>query len=164
MEIAIEDEYIVYLKHRPVKNAFGLVDHWYYDVPKMDLEVHMGAYLQGTHLKSGTTKESHTYSEIKMCRECVDKLLKDTVELTQVFYYPIINCETLASIKFCEFGVSVQALFITAITISFFISLVNIKFVIFMLIFIILYLIYSKYTYSKTYNQECVHLEKKEKL
>lgn len=160
MDTEMINEYLVLLKHRPVKNAFGLFDHWFYDIPGMDLEVHMGAYAQGTHLKSGVTKNSHVYSEVKMCRECVDKLLKNTVDLTNVFYYPIINCETLASINFCSIGVSAQALFIVSMVITFFISFINVLFVYFTLILLVLYFIYSKFTYSRTYYQSCSHIKK----
>lgn len=154
-----DKQYDVLLKHRPLKNTLGIIDHWFVEVVDFNLEIHMGNYSKGTHLPSNSTNHAHTFLKIKMCKDCVDHLLRHTVELDSVFYYPIINCETLASKNCCVIGISVQTVFITSIII--FACLSIFKFYLFYvaLVLLIVFIIYSKYIYCITFHRICKHLK-----
>jgi hypothetical protein len=153
-----DEQIVVYLKHRPIKATLGAVDHWFFDIPTFDLEIHPGDYGGGTHLKSGTTKEAHTYKEITMCNSCVDHLMKISLHLKRVFYYPFINCETLVSHDYCSFFVSTQLISLTIIVVSALLLVFNLYLFIFIVITIIFYLLFSKYTYSTTIKSNCEHV------
>lgn len=149
------------IKHRPMKNTLGIFDHWFLESESPKLEIHMGNYAGGTHRCIGNTKNSHTYSVIYLCEDCNNKILKNTSELERVFYFPFINCETLASVNFGILGFSVQVLFaitfLLCLLIGAFYKTLYLYFSIFILI---VYLVYSKYTYShKHLSQVCKHIE-----
>lgn len=151
-------EFVIYLKHRAIKHSFGLFDHWFIDVPDKNLEIHPGNYEFGTHLTSGTTKNAHIYCTKTVCMKCLDHILKDTVDLKYLFYYPFINCETLASHHFTNMAISTQLILLSVVVISFTLGLFNVIFFYIMVLFIIIYLLYSKYLYSTSKNYTCLHL------
>lgn len=152
------DSFDVYLKHRPIKGTLGLIDHWYFDIPALDMEIHPGEYGKGTHLPSNSTKGAHTYQEVTMCKKCVDKLSRTSVFLNQIFYYPFINCETLVSHGYCTTMVSTQLLALIAIAVSALLIVVNLALAVFILFVIIVYFMFSKYTYSVTIKSKCNHV------
>lgn len=149
----------MYLKHRPTSATLGIVDHWFFDIPALNLEIHPGDYGHGTHLKSGQTKGAHTYKELTVCEACLNSLVKTSVYLNQVFYYPFINCETLVSHDYCTSIVSTQLIAITIIVVASLLLVLNIFLVAFIIVTIILYLLFSKYTYSVTLKARCKHVD-----
>lgn len=151
---------LVELKHRPIKRIFGLVDHWYVNIPSQNLEVHMGGYDPGTHLTSGTTKGGHVYSTVEMCSECLECLLKSTFDLKPVLYYPFINCETLIATNFFNVAVSSQVVLLTAAISCVLIGLFKPTFIYIALLLFVIYFAYSKYTYSHTWFQKCAHVQR----
>lgn len=157
--MANKDAFVVYLKHRPTQATLGIVDHWFFDIPALNLEIHPGDYGHGTHLKSGQTKEAHTYKELVVCEDCLNRLVKTSVHLNQVFYYPFINCETLVSHDYCTSIVSTQLIAITIIVVASLLIVLNLFLVVFIILTVIFYLLFSKYTYSVTLKAHCKHVD-----
>lgn len=152
------DSFLVYLKHRPTRATLGIIDHWFFDIPGLNMEIHPGDYGRGTHLTSGTTKEAHTYKEIEMCRCCVDRLVKTSVYLNKIFYYPFINCETLVSHDHCTTRISTQLIALTILVVASLLLVFNIFLLFFIILTVIVYLLFSKYTYSVTIKSKCDHV------
>jgi hypothetical protein len=146
------------LRHRAINHLFGLVDHWFIEIKSMDLEIHMGNYHPSTHLPAGTTQGAHTYAQIFMCPSCINTIVKTTIDLREIFYYPFINCETLVNKHFCEVAISTQTVLITIAAISAILAICKPFFIYVLLIIVIIYFAYSKYTYSHTCIQKCVHI------
>jgi hypothetical protein len=157
--MANKDAYVVYLKHRPTRPTLGIIDHWFFDIPALNLEIHPGDYGHGTHLKSGDTKGAHTYKELTMCDVCLNRLVQRSVYLNQVFYYPFINCETLVSHDYCTSIVSTQLIAITIILVASLLLIFNLFLAAFIIITIIFYFLFSKYTYSTTIKAHCKHVD-----
>jgi hypothetical protein len=149
---------IVYVKHRAIKPSFGVFDHWFFDIPDKDLEIHPGNYKFGTHLKHGTTKNAHIYMELALCEECLNRLLRHTLSLYEVFYYPFINCETLTACHARLFPVSMQVLLGTGIIISAVGMIFNFNYLYLVLLLVIVYLVYTKYLYSTMSKVSCGHI------
>jgi len=150
--------FTVLMKHKPLKLSLGLIDHWFVDIPQLNMEIHMGNYSKGTHLTSGTTKNAHTFMDIKLCSDCTDRLVKNTIELTDIFYYPIINCETLIASNFCIIRASTQTIFYTAIVVTLIASIFKPSLIILALVILLIFVIYSKFLYCRTYSKACLHL------
>lgn len=150
---------VVYLKHRPTRPTLGIIDHWFFDIPSLNLEIHPGDYGRGTHLTSGYTKGAHTYKEITVCEDCLNKLVKTSLHLNKVFYYPFINCETLVSHDYCTSIVSTQLIAITIIVVASLLIVFNLFLVVCIILTIIIYLLFSKYTYSVTIKAHCKHVD-----
>ena len=157
--MANKETFIVYLKHRPTRATLGIVDHWFFDIPALNLEIHPGDYGHGTHLKSGQTKGAHVYKELTICEICLNRLVKTSVYLNQVFYYPFINCETLVSHDYCTSIVSTQLIAITIIVVASLLLVFNLFLVAFIILTVIFYLLFSKYTYSVTFKARCKHVD-----
>jgi len=151
------DFYAVYLKHRAVKRVLGLVDHWFIDIPSRNLELHMGFYEMGTHLSSGATQCAHNYVTKYMCDECIDNIIGTSFRVPGIFYYPFINCETLAVRQFNYLALSTQTVLLSAVLGTFILAIISRKFVYLFLLVIIVYLIYSKYLYSVSKTKYCKH-------
>jgi hypothetical protein len=156
--MANKEAFVVYLKHRPTAPTLGIVDHWFFDIPALNLEIHPGDYGHGTHLESGHTKGAHTYKEIILCEACLNRLVKTSVHLNRVFYYPFINCETLVSHDYCTSIVSTQLIAITIIVVASLLITINLFLGVFVVLTIIFYLLLSKYTYSFTSKSNCKHV------
>ena len=145
------------LEKHLISRKYGLYDHYFlvYD----NIEHHLGEYDLGNILPLGTTVGSHCTEKYLMCKSCfedfkyklcckVDRVLFNT-------WYPLVNCETLSmgvgiSIIICLVGTvfSISQLLMRNYMIAFIIILIT----------IIVYLMYSKYQYSKCSVGECAHI------
>jgi hypothetical protein len=152
------NEITIYLKHRRIKQSLGIFEHWFIDIPSKDIEIHPGLYNLGTHLKHGTTKNALNYLEYTICENCFKCLVKSTFNLADVFYYPIINCESLTSYYCDTFPISAQLLFALAIVTALFLVFLNKLFIFVAILLFIGYLLYQNYISSRTYKKECNHL------
>lgn len=148
----------VLVKHRRIKASFGLYEHWFYDVPSIQVEIHPGLYRKGTHLQHGTTKNSLTYMKIDLCNECFTKFAKLTCNMADMFYYPVINCETLASFSIGGFPLSIQMIATFAFLVTGVFIIIDKKFLYLMILLLIVYLFYLNYLSTVTYTKKCKHL------
>lgn len=147
---------IVEIHCRASKQSFGLIDHYFIVID--NLEYHLGFYRSGRVLPKGTTKGSHVVYERQICKHCYDNIhfdIKFREDCRLFSYYPLLNCETLVT------GISLQSLAFFAIP---FIGLFLIRgcFMYALIVFLItiLYLLaLSKYNYSRTRKQACLHIK-----
>lgn len=110
----------VYIYSKSLSNTCRLLTHFYFTIPKLDLEIHPGQFFSGTHHKLGTFKKhSVIVGEKVMCETCVDELLRDSRNLTDAWYYPVINCESLTRGLLYKNPISIQTILLT-IVITFF--------------------------------------------
>lgn len=153
---------VIELRCQATKKSLGLFDHYFYVID--DQEVHMGVYRKGKILPKNTTKGSHISTYYEICKVCYDKiylnlLSKEDVRLFST-YFPMLNCESLCT------GFSIQSALVLAI--PFIVGLVMkglyLWAIILFLTAIIVLLMNSKYTFSRTNEKKCSHLEASTKL
>lgn len=151
--------YAVIVCSKSIRNTLGLVRHFFLQIPHLDLEIHCGDYKYGTHHNLGFTKHYEQLWSVDLCRKCMDRVYDESIQLFNFWYYPIVNCETLARGLITGIPVSFQTLIIA----GFFISALSIfnsyKWISIVVIFFIILLLVNN-LYKGTYNQECKHFVK----
>lgn len=150
-----QQQHIVDIYCRALRHTFGLIDHYFLQID--DTEYHLGYYAKGNVLPAGTTKGAHHVVHKRLCDVCFSKIKSDyrLNEDKRLFtYYPMINCETLAT------GISVQSLAFLVLPFAIF-TLVNghvLLTIVLLLLAFSFYLFYSKYIYSRTVKFTCPHI------
>ena len=87
---------MVFSNSKSISKSFGLFSHHFLTIPSMELEIHPGKYYQGTHHTLGTfVKNSIITGQYELCQTCFKQLMDEASNLQDVWYYPVINCETL---------------------------------------------------------------------
>ncbi|AQN78564.1 ACH96134.1 Ac81-like protein [Kallithea virus] len=140
-----------------MRKSFGLFDHYFLVIKGK--EYHAGWYARGMVLDEGTTKGAHTVSVQNICKMCYDKIFAEFYvrEDLRIFnaYFPFINCETICM------GFSIQSLafLIIPFVCTFIAKGLFLYAILLILVTIVLFLIYSKYQFSRTVRTKCSHLE-----
>lgn len=153
-----DDTFRIKICVQAIKGSLGLMDHWFFIIN--DKEHHVGVYYKGSVLPLNTTKGTHVVVEKTICLKCYEKLINFVLyrEDKRLFrFYPFINCETLTT------GWSIQVvvlLLIPFVAVLGFLGYLYWALVLFLCIFL-LYLIASKYHFSRTNKSFCKHLKKK---
>lgn len=142
-----------------LQQSYGLIDHYFLVID--DMEFHLGQYKLGSILPAGTTKGAHTLNVRKICEFCYNKIIADInyrEDLRLISYYPILNCESLAT------GFSVQSLGFLALPFILTLTILQHYYlaIIIFLLTIIFLLAYSKYIFSRTIKSKCIHLQQNE--
>lgn len=146
---------IIEYRCQALKNTLGLIDHYFLVID--DKEYHLGFYTPGKVLPKDSTKGYHIVSKRKVCETCYNKIIADLnykEDIRLIRYFPFLNCETLCT------GFSVQSLaLLTLPCVGFLIVKGKILYVIILvLLTLIVILVYSKYTFSRTKYSRCKHL------
>lgn len=141
---------------RAIKNTLGIFDHYFLVIG--DHEIHMGFYQTGKILPKNTTKGAHIVAEKELCELCYNKIIADInlkEDVRLIAYYPLLNCETLAT------GFSIQSLAFLSLPIIFCCLIKGLLFYACLVVLctILVILMYSKYVYSRTNKLKCFHLE-----
>lgn len=146
---------IIYTKY--LKNTLGIFVHNYLSIPDIDIEIHPGQFFYGTHHTVGKFKKnSKPVKELIFCDICVRYLLYNARYLSDVWYYPILNCETLTRALTQHFPISFQTILITGIFTTIIIGIYKpILFIISILLLIVL-LIYNNSS-LKMLKDYCIH-------
>jgi len=104
-----------------VNKTFRIITHIYFTIPSLNLEIHPGQFFHGTHHTLGAFKRASVcVGEKKLCEKCLKDLLRNSINLTDAWYYPVINCETMTRGLIYTNPISIQTIFLTII-ITFFI-------------------------------------------
>lgn len=150
---------IVDIYVRPIKKTLGILDHYFLVID--DWEYHLGGnYPLGEKLKKGTTKNAFVSKRSYVCQNCFKELQLrlESNEYRRVFkFFPIINCETLTV------GLSIQSIVLAFGTISV-LGLLYFKHdylaLVLFLVILLIVLIVSKYTLSRTHLYYCAHIKR----
>lgn len=150
-----KEVYTVETRCRALKSTWGLIDHYFLVIG--EYEYHMGRYSKGSVLPVDTTKGAHVVSVKTMCRACYTKIVENYSlhEDKRLFdYYPLVNCETLTT------GLSVQALSVLVLPFVFSLLLIGrlLWAVLLTLATLNVFLVWSKYVFSRTIKRKCRHL------
>lgn len=145
---------------RAIKNTLGIFDHYFLVID--DKEIHMGFYQTGKILPKDTTKGAHIVAEKALCEFCYNKIIADInlkEDVRLISYYPLLNCETLAT------GFSVQSLAFLSLPVIVLCLIKGLLFYAFLIVLctILVVLMYSKYVYSRTTKLKCCHIDSKPK-
>lgn len=135
--------------HKSVKNTLGLFNHYFVRIPSLYLEIHPGAYYGGTHHNLDTTKKYVITETIVCCNDCLDHILTESLNMTHLWYYPIINCETLTRGLCNKVPISIQTILFTGMVISSFGVLAHFAHIQFVLFLMCLHLLWIHYCNCK---------------
>lgn len=146
----------VYTKY--IKNTCGLFVHNYLTIPAIELEIHPGRFYYGTHHTLGRFKRnSMCVKQMLFCSVCIRDLLQRSLDLVDIWWYPILNCETLTRGLTQHFPLSIQTLLITGIFTTFIMGFKYSCFFIITIILSLMLLLYNNTSY-KFLKDCCVHL------
>lgn len=152
-------KYHIIIYSKSIKNTLNLIIHNYIAIPELNLEIHPGRFYYGTHHDIGKFKNrSEIITEMYFCKDCLDYLLYRARSLFDIWYYPILNCETLTRGLTQHFPLSIQTVLITGIFTSFIIGISNPIFFALTFFFILILLIYNN-TKIKHFKASCIHYE-----
>ncbi|UBZ25666.1 Ac81-like protein [Carcinus maenas nudivirus] len=158
-DISNKDYYDVLIYTKYLKNTLGIFVHNYIAIPSMELEIHPGRFLYGTHHNYGKFKKrSCVVKKMKFCDICMERMLTQANDLSNIWYYPILNCETLTRGLTQHVPISVQTILITGIFTTFIIGIQNPKLFIITFLLIIIQLIYNNSSY-KLLTDHCIHYD-----
>lgn len=149
--------YEVQICLRPIRKSLGFFDHYFLIID--NVEYHLGGnYPLGEEIPRGTTKNAFVSKNYHVCATCKNILLErmKTHKYRTSALFPIINCETLTV------GLSVQFIVAAIGTIAVLASLILRKFTVALLIILltlVIVLLISKYTLSRTTSNYCKHLQ-----
>lgn len=151
----------IYIYSKSIKNTMNIFTHKFFSIPDINLEIHPGQFFYGTHHTIGKfSNRSTLVGEHLMCQNCLTELLDAASDLSDIWYYPVINCETLTQGLLYHNAISYQTILCTIIITSFVLGISNPIFFLFCLfcLFLLLMLnnIHLKYAKSK-----CVHYKNK---
>lgn len=134
----------VYVYSKSLNNTLRAITHLYFTIPSMGLEIHPGQFFYGTHHTIGAfRKNSICIGEKTLCDKCMNKLLIQSGDLTDAWYYPIINCESMTRGLLYDNAISIQTIFLTIILTFFIIGLIESIYLYICLIFIILLILFN---------------------
>lgn len=150
--------YSIEVCSKPIKNSMGFVRHHFVRIPHLQLEIHPGQYKYGTHHTIGFTKRYDYLYIVQVCETCLLDLYTESMELFKIWYYPIINCETLTRGLTCSVPLSYQTAIYAGIVFSSFAILKNCNFV-FVAICLMLILFLINNFYQTRDNHACHHLK-----
>lgn len=114
-----------------------LLRHYYvtFESPLLQLEVHLGEMVGGTHKQIGTTN-GQLIKEVYVCDSCFQQKLLEARYTQEFNLYPFINCESLARELVNEWPISWQAVYIVGslftlllLAIDYFIILIFVAFI-----------------------------------
>lgn len=145
-------------KHNPMKKTMFLTDHWYIDVPQLDIEMHYGYDDRISFKNSNSIKSFHVYSEIYLCNDCMLTFLETSYNERMPWLQPFINCESLSSQMISNIGISFQVFFLTFFIMFIILSIFNLFYIFMIPVTVLMYFFYVKRNYSATYYQCCNHL------
>lgn len=128
----------VELCRRPIRRAFQLLSHYFLRIESLDLEIHPGNYSKGTHCTINAKSVYTVVESYEFCTQCIDEMLNESLNMINVWYYPIINCETLSRGLCKQLPVSYQTITLSAIIVSIVCCFVTNSIV---LLFFVLYLL-----------------------
>ncbi|UHB41815.1 Ac81-like protein [Macrobrachium rosenbergii nudivirus] len=154
---------IIYSK--TIKNTCGIFTHMYLAIPEMDLEIHPGRFFYGTHHDFGKFKNRSTkVKELQFCDKCLKVLLDESIYLFDVWYYPILNCETLSRALTQHVPISIQTILCTVVFTTFVLAIsMNLKILLITLFFLLLLLLYNNLPY-KFLNNTCIHIKNTKRM
>lgn len=151
-----EAVYTVEVRCQALKRTLGLIDHYYLVIGAYEYHVG-GAHSGGSVQPVGTTKGAHTVAVKTVCSACYTRTVENyrRGEDRRLFnYYPLINCETLAT------GLSLQT--VSAMAAPFVFVLVTLGRILWAVVLTLAALVFflssSKYAFSRTHYQTCRHL------
>ena len=147
---------------RASKHSWGITDHYWWQFGGS--EYHVGTEQQHRIKPANSTLGGHLYSKSYICEQCLNNLetklqSKRDIQLLQNMY-PLVNCESLTT------GFSSQSVFLLALVPIIGLVVFH-KFCFALLLFLatlVLYLMGSKYAYSKTRTYHCPHIERQQKM
>ena len=146
-------------KHNPMKKTLFLTDHWFIDIPQLDIEMHYGYNDRISFKKSGSIKNYHVYSEIYLCNDCMLNFLQSSYNERMPAFQPFINCESLSSKVISNIGMSFQIFFLTFILMFIILSMFSILYLFLVPVTVLIYFFYVQRNYNTTYYQSCNHLK-----
>ncbi|UVX94937.1 Ac81-like protein [Callinectes sapidus nudivirus] len=159
-DISNEKAYTVTIYTKYLKNTCGLFVHNYIAFPELGLEIHPGRFFYGTHHNFGKfNKRTVPVKNMKFCGICVKHLLDQSNDLVNIWYYPILNCETLTRGLTQHLPISIQTILITGIFTTFIIGIQKPQLFIISLLFLIILLIYNNSCY-KMLTDHCIHYDR----
>lgn len=125
--------------------SLGLFQHYFIQIPQLQLEIHPGRYKYGTHHTLGF-KTNYTVKKTSiLCEYCLTQLLTRSTTVSPTWwYYPIINCETLTVGLVDKQPLSIQLLLSLAILTTGIMSIWMTSIWIIAISFLILLLLYNR--------------------
>lgn len=150
--------YEIEVCYKAISSSFCFFNHFFMRIPKLELEIHPGKYVMGTHHCLNFTK-NYSIAEIKtICSKCLDELMNNADDLTPLWYYPYINCETLTRGLVGGIPVSFQSVSIAILLVIFVKSLLKAHYLLFVSLFILIFFILQNNFYLPIRYTSCKHL------
>lgn len=143
---------------KPIAKTFGLIKHYFIRLEHPELEIHPGQYKKGTHHNLEFTKGFEIYIKKIMCRECLQKLLKESNDMKMYWYYPFINCETLTKGLTGQFAISNQIVLLVLLILFLIVSFCCNYIYLLGVMVVLLVILYNNYLSSGTSLLVCHHL------
>ena len=142
---------------KPIRKSLGLINHFFLIIPEKQIELHPGEYYFGSYHTAGFTKSYTVYEKFYVCKDCYEKLIEKSKKLSNIWYYPYVNCETLSRGLVGDFAISHQFVLFTLIGLSTILCFISLYFII-LIVLLILLLIYINNFYYPLNTSLCVHL------
>lgn len=142
---------------KSIRNTLGFVHHFFLQVPHLDMEIHCGEYKNGSHHYIGHTKHFDQLWSMDLCETCMNQLYHESTQLFKFWYYPIVNCETLARGLVSGVSISFQTLIIAGLSITTLALFTNLKWIVIVVVLLLLLVIVNN-LYRGSSNQKCMHI------
>ncbi|UOT91836.1 Ac81-like protein [Aratus pisonii nudivirus] len=151
-------KYVVNVYTKYINNNFGLFVHNYLSIPYLQLEIHPGRFRFGSHHSLGKFKKnSYCNKSMLFCKDCLNLLLIQSRDMENLWWFPIMNCETLTRGLTQHLPISYQTIIITGIFTTFIIGIQEPYFFILTFILIVMLVLYNNNNF-KMLKDTCVHL------
>lgn len=151
--------YEVEICHTSTFRFFGWFEHYFLRIKQIDLEIHPGVYQHGTHKKYGDTLKFTVLKIVNLCKKCIVDMLTESLHVQLVWYYPLVNCESLTLGLAYNAPISVQMISHFGLFISLALTGYSLK----MLFVAVIFLLLSVYSIGGSYDEKvayhkCIHL------
>ena len=80
---------------RQIRRSGYMFRHFWIELPEIGLEIHPGNYFLGSFHNIGTTKYGTLFAETLLCGNCALDLIENIHYTSDVWYFPLINCESI---------------------------------------------------------------------
>lgn len=142
-----------------IRQSFGFVKHYFLRIPEIGIEIHPGHYTRGTHHNLDTTKNYRVYATKIVCPGCLSELQQESNDMSYVWYYPFINCETLTKGLTGQVAISIQVVLYVLLALCIIASIFKSVLYVFAILVVALGLVYNNYLNCGSRLFVCHHIE-----
>jgi hypothetical protein len=144
---------------RLIRRSGYVFRHYWLVLPdSLQVEIHPGNYHLGSIHNMNTTKHGELSSETILCAQCTEELLNSISQMPDLWYFPLINCESLSRGLIGGSPVSTQVIVTTFAIVCLLFSMVYFPLLFIGLGLFVAMVIVNKWSASITQYAKCNHV------